>query len=135
MRVVPPKNRQWFEVLPSPFTTEKPVVAFLIPKEWDVMMGENAKGDKCLAVCSKDQQKKLGLQLIDAELKTYEQHRQRFADNAVRMPVPAYVGLLSQLPQRLLLDEDIELLLFQRDEFWRRPLNLKSCIEPKEIGC
>jgi hypothetical protein len=133
-RVVPPLARRWFELLPSPWKTEKPVVAILIPMDWTFMEGAT-KDDKykVMVAMSADEEKCLGLQLVDVNLKTVDDHQALFEKYNVRTPDPAYIGPISRLPNRLLLDEDMTCLIFSRDEFWRRPIDLKRVWTQKPV--
>jgi len=138
MRVVPPMVRRWFEVLPSPYNIEKPVVALLLPMDWDCQ-GADLKRDKrsIMVATSKNEEKALGLQVFDPNLMKYEEHLEVFDRCGVKTPTAAYIGAVSLLPQRLLMDEDVTVLLFSRDEFWRRPIDLKRCWKgkPQELRC
>lgn len=129
-------NRRWMEVLPSPYKTDKPIVALLIPTDWKFMEGSTKDNrHNLMAVVSKDEEKARGLQFMDSNLRSYDDHRKRFAEYAIPTLTPAYVGPLSLLPQRLLMDEDMTVMVFHRDDFWRRPIDLKRAWRPAETRC
>ena len=127
-------TRKWMEVLPPPFGVEKPIVAVLVPMDWEVI-DVSTRDDKykALVAATADRSKFLGLQIVDTSLPHHLDHRDKFREYKIKMADPAYIGPLSGLPNRLLLDEELTCLIFCRDEMWRRPIDLKRIWKQKPV--
>lgn len=119
-------------MLPSPYNIGQPVVAVLMPMDWRLNEGcTKDKKHRILAAVSPDEEKIIGLQIMDPDMRMYLDHRDLFRHYEIPMMNSAYIGPLTGLPQQLLLDEDMTCLIFVRDEYWRRPLDLKRVWKPQ----
>lgn len=129
-------TRRWYEALPNPYKTEKQILAVVIPLDWPLMEGVTIDGaHKVMVARSLDGTELLGLQVIDSKLKKRNEHREIFAENGTRMADAEYVGPISTLPQSLLMDENVTVLLFCRDEMWRKPIDLKRAWRKAPASC
>lgn len=137
-RIVPPMTRRWYEVLPKPYNVELPIIAVAVPGDWSFHEGTTKdKTHAVLAAVSPDESKVLGLQVVDVDCPKYMDQREVFDENGVRMADPEYIGPISGLPQSLLMNEDVTVILFSRDEMWKAPVNMKRVFKrlPPEKRC
>lgn len=136
MRVVPPMTRGWFEILPPPFNVEQPVIVVMLPADWRLSEGTTKDEEyNVLVALSPDEEKLVGLQLVDVELGRYMDQREKFREYGVPMADPTYIGPLSTLPNELLLDETVCPMIFSRDQMWKRPIDLRRCWRKPPASC
>lgn len=131
-RVVPPGGwRQWFEVLPRPWNEEQDVTVLVVPNDWTVRPAKTTDEKFHIIVAVSPQEKVRGLQVIHSDYGKYHEQRELFADYAVRMVQPEYVGPLSALPQSALMDEGMSVYIYRKQQMWKSPIDLQKVKFPE----
>lgn len=125
MKTAPGFVQSWVDMLPAPWCGNPQVALVLAPAEAQFAHRETPDGSTVFG-CLEHNGNSYGLQILKPILHTYKEHRKIFNNHNADMVTPAYVGPVSEIPQKLLLSKDFIPLLFRTGEMSGEFLNMRA---------
>lgn len=120
--VVNVEPASWLELLPKIYRSNPKVALLLAPESAAVRTMEFGK--TVVDVLEWDNGR-YGLQVVQPKLSTYEQHEGVFRKLHIPMADPLYIGPIEDIPQKLLITDEIPLVLIH-DTMWRPYFMLRA---------
>jgi hypothetical protein len=128
-------TRGWWSCLNAPWSSNPFVVVVALPRSWTIHIRETVDDKYKIAAMHSPQGTVKAMQVVDAGMADYMEHRSVFAKYGLEPADPAYIGKLGGVYDELLLNLDMEPLAIMRDAAWRNPLGLRRCWTRSDLKC
>jgi hypothetical protein len=119
--------KSWIELLPAPFHRNPQVAVIMAPLSAGTRI-ITTRDKYELGVLELEDGKQLGLQVVHPQLATLGAHMDVFSLMKIPMAEPAYVGLVEDIPNSLLMEEERTPFLLLPDAMYRPYFHLRRYV-------
>ncbi len=125
MKTPPGFKQSWINMLPAPWDQDPHVVVVMVPTE--AKFAHRESSDKTTVFgCLEHNNNSYGLQILRPMMNSYEEHRKVFNSHGADMARPAFIGYVSEIPQKLMMSNDFIPLLFRTQHMSDEFLNVRA---------
>ncbi len=121
-------NKKWVEFLPHPWNRDPFVVLVLVPDAAKTFVKASRDGEFSFTVMEIGGTER-GLQILKPEVPKWSEQAYTFRRAGIKIADPAYVGRLSEVPQKYLVTDE-HVVCFLRDEMSNQLVSLRAYFRP-----